>query len=57
MANTNPRVLTETVLLSMTPEMLQAIDEFRHTLKVPSRSEAIRILIEHGLDSEIEAES
>ncbi len=44
--NLNPRIITE-----MAPELIERIDEWRYENRVPSRSEAIRRLIEAGLQA------
>jgi len=38
------------VLLTLDDELLEKIEDFRYSNRIPSRSEAIRRLIESGLD-------
>ena len=44
-----PSVLTVKKLIAMSPEMAQAIENFRFAHKIGSESEAIRQLIDAGL--------
>jgi hypothetical protein len=46
-----PSVLTVKKLVAMAPEMAQAIEDFRFANRVASESEAIRRLIEAGLQA------
>ena len=42
-------VAPERVLLPMPTALLEAVEDFRYTERIPSRAEAIRELIEAGL--------
>jgi metal-responsive CopG/Arc/MetJ family transcriptional regulator len=44
------RAYAETVPVRLTPEMLKAIEGWCRRNKVDNRSEALRQLIEHGLE-------
>jgi Arc/MetJ-type ribon-helix-helix transcriptional regulator len=48
MGNTKPKVLTENVMLSLTPEMLKHIDQFQIERRIRNRSDAIRALLLQG---------
>lgn len=41
--------LTEKLLLYISKEMLKEIEDFQFNNRIPSRSEAIRVLIDKGL--------
>ncbi len=43
----DPRVITP-----IPPDLLQAVEEFRYTNRLPSRAEAIRRLLEVGVGQE-----
>jgi metal-responsive CopG/Arc/MetJ family transcriptional regulator len=40
---------SERVITPMPPSLVRAIDDFRYKMRIPSRAEAIRQLIEAGL--------
>ena len=46
-----PPILTVKKLVALTPDMTRAIEDFRFTQRVGSESEAIRRLIELGLEA------
>lgn len=43
--------LTERVIIPMTPSMVEAITEYRFMHRHESRAEAVRALVQIGLDS------
>ena len=43
---------TERVHIALEPSELTAIDDFRFSARIPTRSEAIRRLIQAGLEAE-----
>jgi Arc/MetJ-type ribon-helix-helix transcriptional regulator len=47
-----PAVLTVKKLVSLEPEMVKAIEDFRFAQRIKSESEAIRALISAGLQSQ-----
>jgi hypothetical protein len=49
-----PPTLTVKKLIALTPEMAQAIEDFRFTQRINSETEAIRRLIARGLQAHTE---
>jgi hypothetical protein len=43
---------TERLQLMMSPSELAAIDDWRYSHHIPSRAEAVRLLIQRSLDAE-----
>lgn len=50
-----PKLMAERVQVSLTPELAAAVDEFRFGNRIGSESEAIRRLLERGLEAEKKA--
>jgi metal-responsive CopG/Arc/MetJ family transcriptional regulator len=39
------------IILLIEPDLLQAIDDFRYARRIPARSEAMRVLLQLGLEA------
>ena len=44
-----PNQRPKRLIVEMTPQLIQEIDDYRWTHRIPSRAAAIRLLIEQGL--------
>jgi metal-responsive CopG/Arc/MetJ family transcriptional regulator len=49
-APTDPKMLSERVIIPISRDMLERVDDYRYRRRIPSRAEAIRHLIELSLN-------
>ena len=45
------------IIVQMAPSLLAAVDDFRFANRIESRAEAIRLLLQRGLDAKVKVSS